>query len=50
MVLGGAFGCNGNVNPAAEANIFGDPDAANVVFSRRVWCLGCGRVGGERAH
>lgn len=34
VVLGGAFFCNGNVNPAAEANIFGDPDAANVVFSR----------------
>lgn len=37
VVLGGAFFCNGNVNPAAEANIFGDPDAANVVFSR--WVL-----------
>ncbi|KAI5436233.1 putative uridine nucleosidase 2, variant 2 [Lathyrus oleraceus] len=24
---------NGNVNPAAEANIFGDPDAADVVFT-----------------
>ena len=36
MVLGGAFYCNGNVNPAAEANIFGDTEAANVVFSRRV--------------
>ncbi|KAL4440556.1 hypothetical protein ABPG75_003557 [Micractinium tetrahymenae] len=34
VVLGGAFNVNGNVNPAAEANIFGDPDAANVVFSR----------------
>lgn len=34
VVLGGAFFCNGNVNPAAEANIYGDPDAANVVFSR----------------
>lgn len=34
VVLGGAFTCNGNVNPAAEANIFGDPDAANVVFGR----------------
>lgn len=37
VVLGGAFTCNGNVNPAAEANIFGDPDAANVVFGR--WAL-----------
>ena len=35
VVLGGAFCLNGNVNPAAEANIYGDPDAANVVFSRR---------------
>lgn len=32
VVLGGAFTVNGNVNPAAEANIFGDPDAADVVF------------------
>lgn len=30
---------NGNVNPSAEANIFGDPDAANVVFSRLSNCL-----------
>ncbi|KAK7364529.1 hypothetical protein VNO80_13266 [Phaseolus coccineus] len=29
----GAFAVNGNVNPAAEANIFGDPDAADVVFT-----------------
>eukprot|EP00887_Chlorella_sp_A99_P002299 scaffold10.g2299.t1 len=42
VVLGGAFNCSGNVNPAAEANIFGDPDAANVVLSRaaNVWMLG----------
>lgn len=42
MVLGGAFHTSGNVNPAAEANIFGDPDAANVVFSRapNCWVLG----------
>ena len=42
MVLGGAFYTSGNVNPAAEANIFGDPDAANVVFSRvpNCWVLG----------
>jgi len=24
---------NGNVNPASEANIFGDPDAADIVFT-----------------
>lgn len=36
VVLGGAFHTNGNVNPAAEANIYGDPDAANVVFGRWV--------------
>jgi uridine nucleosidase len=34
VVLGGAFLINGNVNPSAEANIYGDPEAANVVFSR----------------
>lgn len=33
VVLGGAFSVNGNVNPAAEANIFGDPDAADIVFT-----------------
>ncbi|XP_058752076.1 probable uridine nucleosidase 2 [Vicia villosa] len=33
VLLGGAFAVNGNVNPAAEANIFGDPDAADVVFT-----------------
>ncbi|XP_028776653.1 probable uridine nucleosidase 2 [Neltuma alba] len=33
FLLGGAFAVNGNVNPAAEANIFGDPDAADVVFT-----------------
>ena len=34
VVLGGAFRVNGNVHPAAEANIKADPEAANVVFSR----------------
>ncbi|XP_068648362.1 probable uridine nucleosidase 2 isoform X2 [Aristolochia californica] len=33
VLLGGAFAINGNVNPAAEANIFGDPDAADMVFT-----------------
>lgn len=32
VVLGGAYGVNGNVNPAAEANILGDPEAADEVF------------------
>ncbi|XP_050941267.1 probable uridine nucleosidase 2 isoform X4 [Cucumis melo] len=32
IILGGAFFVNGNVNPAAEANIFGDPEAADMVF------------------
>lgn len=42
VALGGAFHTSGNVNPAAEANIYGDPDAANVVFSRmpNCWLLG----------
>ena len=30
--LGGAFFTNGNVNPAAEANVFGDPDAADELY------------------
>lgn len=30
--MGGAFGVNGNVNPAAEANVFGDPEAADFVL------------------
>jgi uridine nucleosidase len=29
VVLGGAFNCMGNVNPAAEANIWHDPEAAD---------------------
>ncbi|XP_044500144.1 probable uridine nucleosidase 2 isoform X1 [Mangifera indica] len=33
ILLGGAFSVNGNVNPAAEANIFGDPEAADIVFT-----------------
>ncbi len=32
VVMGGAFHVNGNVTPAAEANIFGDPEAADAIF------------------
>ncbi|KAK9847787.1 hypothetical protein WJX84_001186 [Apatococcus fuscideae] len=34
VILGGAFQSNGNVNPAAEANILGDPDAADYVMEQ----------------
>jgi len=34
IVLGGAFYEPGNVNPVAEANIFGDPEAADLVFHK----------------
>jgi inosine-uridine nucleoside N-ribohydrolase len=33
VVMGGAFHVNGNVTPAAEANIYGDPEAADLVFT-----------------
>ena len=33
IIMGGAATVNGNVNPAAEANIFHDPHAADVVFN-----------------
>ncbi|KAJ7527277.1 hypothetical protein O6H91_16G046200 [Diphasiastrum complanatum] len=33
FVLGGAFFVNGNINPAAEANIAGDPEAADIVLT-----------------
>ena len=39
MVLGGAFFVNGNVNPAAEANIFGDPEAADFALGLCPRCL-----------
>lgn len=42
VILGGAFAVNGNVNPAAEANIFGDPDAADIVFTSGVDVLAVG--------
>ncbi|KAL0374907.1 UNVERIFIED_CONTAM: Uridine nucleosidase 1 [Sesamum radiatum] len=33
VILGGSFFALGNVNPAAEANIYGDPEAADVEFT-----------------
>lgn len=33
VLMGGAFKVEGNVTPVAEANIWGDPDAADAVFS-----------------
>lgn len=33
VFMGGACQCDGNVTPWAEANIIGDPEAADVVFS-----------------
>jgi inosine-uridine nucleoside N-ribohydrolase len=33
IVMGGAFDVNGNVTPAAEANIHGDPEAADIIFT-----------------
>ncbi len=33
VIMGGAATVNGNVNPAAEANIYNDPHAADLVFT-----------------
>ncbi|CAN4118831.1 unnamed protein product [Withania somnifera] len=33
VILGGSFFALGNVSPAAEANIYGDPEAADIVFT-----------------
>lgn len=33
VLMGGAFHVNGNITPAAEANIWGDAEAADVVFT-----------------
>lgn len=34
VMMGGAYLCEGNVSPFAEANVFGDPEAAALVFSK----------------
>ncbi|KAI7978895.1 Uridine nucleosidase 1 [Camellia lanceoleosa] len=33
VIIGGSFFALGNVNPATEANIYGDPEAADIVFT-----------------
>ncbi|KAK9059463.1 hypothetical protein SSX86_020165 [Deinandra increscens subsp. villosa] len=33
VLLGGDFSANESVNPATESNIFGDPEAADIVFT-----------------
>jgi inosine-uridine nucleoside N-ribohydrolase len=33
VLMGGSARADGNVSPVAEANIFGDPDAADIVFN-----------------
>jgi purine nucleosidase len=42
VILGGAFQVSGNVSPAAEANILGDPEAADFVLAvgENVWMVG----------
>ncbi|WP_067931176.1 nucleoside hydrolase [Alicyclobacillus kakegawensis] len=36
VMMGGAAACPGNVTPVAEANIWGDPEAAQMVFASGV--------------
>jgi len=47
VFMGGAFRVNGNVNPAAEANVFADPDAAEFVLST---CSKVAMIGLDLTH
>lgn len=38
VIMGGAFDCMGNLSPAAEANIMGDPEAADIVMTAK-WAV-----------
>ena len=38
VIMGGAYRVQGNVTPWAEANIYGDPEAANLVFNSGICC------------
>jgi purine nucleosidase len=48
VVMGGAPCCEGNVTPAAEYNIWADPEAARIVFRSKLniemvgWHVSCG--------
>ena len=41
IIMGGTVDEPGNVSPVAEANIWNDPHAADIVFRSGVECSGC---------